>query len=123
MWGRGSRDVAAGSLTDRRSEALSPVDGPHAPGNQLTGPRVRAVAAAPPADDLLRQIWERLSRKPRTARRCTGTSRGRGTVFTRGQELERGDWGAAAAAEPVTTTAMAVALSSVATATAVTHGR
>jgi hypothetical protein len=38
------RDVAAGSLTDRRSQhetsvsalALSPVDGPHVPGNRQT---------------------------------------------------------------------------------------
>ena len=29
----GCRNVAAGSLTDRRSQALSPVDGPHIPGN------------------------------------------------------------------------------------------
>ena len=36
MWCRRCRDVAAGSLTDRRSEALSPVDGPHAPGNHQT---------------------------------------------------------------------------------------
>lgn len=28
------RDAAAGSLTDRRSVALSPVDGRHAPGNR-----------------------------------------------------------------------------------------
>jgi hypothetical protein len=27
------RDAAAGSLTDRRSKALSPVDGRHVPGN------------------------------------------------------------------------------------------
>ena len=33
---RWCRDVAAGSLTDRRSEALSPVDGPHAPGHHQT---------------------------------------------------------------------------------------
>jgi len=31
MW---CRDAAAGSLTVRRSTALSPVDGPHAPGNR-----------------------------------------------------------------------------------------
>ena len=31
MW---CRDAAAGSLTDRRSTALSPVDGRHAPGNR-----------------------------------------------------------------------------------------
>jgi len=30
------RDVAAGSLTDRRSEALSPVDGLHVPGDHHT---------------------------------------------------------------------------------------
>jgi hypothetical protein len=30
------RNVAAGSLTDRRSMALSPVDGPHVPGNHQT---------------------------------------------------------------------------------------
>ena len=36
MWCHGCRDVAAGSLTDRRSEALSPVDGPHVPGNHRT---------------------------------------------------------------------------------------
>src|ERR1035438_5481763 len=28
------RDAAAGSLTDRRSETLSPVDGRHVPGNR-----------------------------------------------------------------------------------------
>jgi hypothetical protein len=28
------RDAVAGSLTDRRSGALSPVDGRHAPGNR-----------------------------------------------------------------------------------------
>ncbi len=37
MWCRWCRNVAAGSLTDRRSQhaalALSPVDGPHVPGN------------------------------------------------------------------------------------------
>jgi hypothetical protein len=33
---RWCRDAAAGSLTDRRSEALSPVDGPHVPGNHQT---------------------------------------------------------------------------------------
>lgn len=171
----------------------------------LTGRRVRAVAAAPPADDLLRQIWERLSRKPRTAQvllaeigptlrdplldrlvlaghiasergrilgilpttrlSAGGTSRRAelldavrpvltegavptprtaalgallsasgslpalyqdipwsGSVFTRGQELERGDWGAAAAGEAVTRTTMAAALSSVSAVIAVTHG-
>ena len=36
MWCRWCRDVAAGSLTDRRSVALSPVDGPHVPGNHQT---------------------------------------------------------------------------------------
>jgi len=30
------RDAAAGSLTDRRSQALSPVDGRHVPGNRQT---------------------------------------------------------------------------------------
>ncbi len=34
MWCRWCRNVAGGSLTDRRSEALSPVDGPHVPGNR-----------------------------------------------------------------------------------------
>lgn len=33
MWCRWCRDATAGSLTDRRSDALSPVDGPHDPGN------------------------------------------------------------------------------------------
>ena len=33
----------------------------------LTGRRVRAVAAAPPSDPLLREPWDRLTRKPRTA--------------------------------------------------------
>jgi len=39
MWCRWCRDVSAGSLTDRRSQpvnpalALSPIDGPHAPGD------------------------------------------------------------------------------------------
>lgn len=36
MWWRWCRDVAAGSLTDRRSEALSPVDGLHVPGDHQT---------------------------------------------------------------------------------------
>ena len=36
MWCRGYRDVAAGSLTDRRSVALSPVDGLHVPGHHQT---------------------------------------------------------------------------------------
>ncbi len=40
MWCRWCRDVAAGSLTDRRSQhlalALSPVDGPHVPGDHQT---------------------------------------------------------------------------------------
>lgn len=172
----------------------------------LTGRRVRAVAASPPADPLLRDPWDRLHRKPRTAqvllaeigpqlrepllerlvraghiRREQGrvlgilpttrlsagdTPRRRelldavrpvltdgaeptarsaalaallsasgslpvlhrdihwsGSVFTRGKELERGDWGAAAAGKAVTRTTMAVALSSVSAVTAVTHGR
>lgn len=33
----------------------------------LTGRRVRAVTAAPPTDPLLREPWDRLTRKPRTA--------------------------------------------------------
>lgn len=33
MWCRWCRNMPASSLTDRRSKALSPVDGPHAPGN------------------------------------------------------------------------------------------
>ena len=172
----------------------------------LTGRRVRAVAAAPPADPLLREPWDRLTRKPRTAQvllaeigptlrdplldrlvlaghiarergrmlgilpttrlSAGGTSRRAelldavrpvltegaqptprtaalaallsasgslpalyqdipwsGSVFTRGQELERGDWGAAAAGEAVTRTTMAAALSSVSAVIAVTHGR
>lgn len=172
----------------------------------LTGRRVRAVAAAPPVDPLLREPWDRLTRKPRTAQvllaeigptlrdplldrlvqaghiarergrilgilpttrlSTGGTSRRAelldavrpvltegaeptprtaalaallsasgslpaldqdipwsGTVFTRGQELERGDWGAAAAGEAVTRTTMAAALSSVSAVIAVTHGR
>jgi len=172
----------------------------------LTGRRVRAVAAAPPADPLLREPWDRLTRKPRTAQvllaeigptlrdpmldrlvlaghiarergrmlgilpttrlSAGGTSRRAelldavrpvlaegaqptprtaalaallsasgslpalyqdipwsGSVFTRGQELERGDWGAAAAGEAVTRTTMAAALSSVSAVIAATHGR
>jgi len=172
----------------------------------LTGRRVRAVAAAAPTDPLLREPWDRLNRKPRTAQvllaeigptlrdplldrlvlaghigrerglvlgilpttrlSAGGTSRRAelldavrpvltagaqpaartaalaallsasgslpalyqdipwsGSVFTRGQELERGDWGAAAAGEAVTRTTMAAALSSVSAVIAATHGR
>ncbi len=46
-----------------------------------------------------------------------------GTVLTRGQELERGDWGASATGEAVARTTMAAALSSVSAVIAVTHGR
>ena len=170
------------------------------------GRRVRAVAAAPPPDPLLREPWDRLTRKPRTTQVLLaeigptlrdplldrlvlaghiGRERGRllgilpstrlsaggtsrrgelldavrpvltegaaltprtaalaallsasgslpalyqdfpwsGRVLTRGQELERGDWGAAASGEAVTRTTMAAALSSVSAVIAVTHGR
>ncbi len=172
----------------------------------LAGRRVRAVAAAPSPDPLLREPWDRLTRKPRTTQVLLaeigptlrdplldrlvlaghiGRERGRllgilpstrlsaggtsrrgelldavrpvlteaaaptprtaalaallsasgslpalyqdfpwsGRVLTRGQELERGDWGAAAAGEAVTRTTMAAALSSVSAVIAVTHGR
>ena len=44
-------------------------------------------------------------------------------VHTRGKELERGDWGAAAVGQAVTRTAVAVAASSIAVAIAINPGR
>jgi hypothetical protein len=53
------RDVPAGSLTDRRSQlensalALSPVDGPHDPGNQISQISYRtSTGSSEPGDDL-----------------------------------------------------------------------
>ncbi len=45
-----------------------------------------------------------------------------GDVYTRGKELERGDWGAGAVGEAVTRTAVAVAMSSISTAIAINPG-
>ena len=48
------RDAAAGSLTDRRSMALSPVDGRHVPGNRQ-GPQIScwtSRASSEQGDDL-----------------------------------------------------------------------
>lgn len=45
-----------------------------------------------------------------------------GEVYTRGKELERGDWGAAAVGEAVTRTTVAVAMSSISVAIAINPG-
>ncbi len=52
---RWCRDVAAGSLTDRRSEALSPVDGPHVPGDHQTSQISfrTSTASSEPGDGLV----------------------------------------------------------------------
>jgi hypothetical protein len=52
MWCRGT---AAGSLTDRRSEALSPVDDPHAPGHHQTPQisRWTSIASSEQGDGLV----------------------------------------------------------------------
>lgn len=52
---RWCRDATADSLTDRRSEALSPVDGPHVPGNHQI-PQIScwtSIASSEPGDDLV----------------------------------------------------------------------
>lgn len=46
-----------------------------------------------------------------------------GEVYTRGKELERGDWGAAAVGQAVTRTAVALATSSISVAIAINAGR
>lgn len=172
----------------------------------ITGRQVSAVEGDPPADPLLREVWDRLGRRPegvqallagigptlrgpvldrlveaghvarrrrRVLRLFTTTSlvdggTGRreelldlvrpvlvdgaepdprtavlgallsasgslptlhrdipwsGAVYTRGKELEAGDWGAAAAGAAVLRTTVAVATSTLAGITAVTHGR
>ncbi len=56
---RWCRDAAAGSLTDRRSQhealALSPVDGPHAPGNHQAShiSQWTSTASSEQGDDLV----------------------------------------------------------------------
>lgn len=175
-------------------------------GPSLIGPKARAVGHVPPADELLRDVWERVRDKPRNVQgllagvgpylrepvlerlvraghigrergkvlglfgttRLVDTGSGRraellaevrpvlvggadpssrtavlaallsasdslpalhrdvpwsGAVYTRGKELERGDWGAAAVGEAVTRTAVAVAAASVSTAIAINAGR